>query len=51
MYAVVPCLPQQLACKRGGVHIRTFNTTGDSAGIPGARNNDGGLSSHQGLVG
>ena len=23
-YAVVPCLPEQIACKRGGVHIRTF---------------------------
>ena len=23
-YAVVPCLPNQLACKRGGVHIRTL---------------------------
>jgi len=30
---------------------RSFNSTGDSVGRPGARNNHGGLSSHQVLVG
>jgi hypothetical protein len=34
-YAVVPCLPKQLACSRGGVHIRPYAVVGAAPDIIG----------------